>query len=162
MVHFPAPFLFPLISYFYSHLPNHEKPPRQNLDITESGPIHHRGTARMEETYQANLSPIFASWGSHRADLEYIEKSIIYGLFLSDLSVLDSKESQMVSLVAILCGGYRGPSVWHLRGLRRVGCSAEEVDGVADVARKVARWAGKTKEEVEAWPACKDIPAGDV
>ena len=135
---------------------------RRNIDITPTGPIYERGTKRLEMTYMQNLSPIFSSWGSHREDLEYLEKAVIYGTYLADLSVLDSIEAQLVCGVAILCGGIRGPSIWHLRGMRRVGLSEDDVEKVREVSQQVAMWCGVDKVKVEGWPGCKDIPAGDL
>ena len=125
--------------------------------MSPNSPIWTRGTERIQSIYQQNLSPIFSSWGSHRADMEYVERSIIYGLFLSDLTVLDSVEAQIVVLVAILCTGYGAPSIWHLRGLRRLGLGEDQVDAVRNAVARVAKWSGVDEGKVDEWPSCKDI-----
>ena len=44
--------------------------------------------------------------------------------------------------------------MWHLRGLRRLGISAEDVEGVQRAVEQVARWAGK---ETEGWARVEDV-----
>lgn len=89
-----------------------------------------------------------------RKDLEWLEKSIIYGLFLADDSILNPVEAVLVSLPAIMCQGLGGATIWHLRGLRRLGCSVEEVEGVQKVVEAVAIWAGRS---TAGWPRVTDI-----
>lgn len=115
-----------------------------------------RGTAFLQQLYRQNLEPIFSTWGSHRADFEWLEKTVIYGLFLSDHTVLSPVETELVVLSAIMCQGLRGPTVWHLRGLRRLGVSAKDVEGVQRVVELTAVWAGR---DTKGWPTVKDVEA---
>lgn len=101
-----------------------------------------------------NLEPIFSTWGSHRPDFEWLEKQVIYGLMLSDHSVLSDVETELVVVPAIMCQDLASPTVWHLRGTRRLGVSAEDVDAVRDAVALVGKWAGKDTTQ---WPSTKDI-----
>lgn len=114
-----------------------------------------RGTQFLQTLYKENLSPIFASWGSYGPDFEWMEKAVIYGLFLSDHELLSPVETEFVTLSSIMCQGFRGPTIWHLRGLRRVGVSEGDVELVQRGIETVARWAGRS---VEGWPRVTDIP----
>lgn len=72
-----------------------------------------------------------------------------HGLFLSDHTVLSPVETELVNLSAIMCQGLRGPIIWHQRGLRRLGVSAEDVGGVQRVVESVAVWVGR---DTKGWP----------
>lgn len=53
-----------------------------------------------------------------------------------------------------MCQGLRAPTLWHLRGLRRLGVSAEEVETVQEGVEAVARWAGRG---TEGWARVADV-----
>ncbi|KAI9678249.1 MAG: hypothetical protein M1817_006194 [Caeruleum heppii] len=102
-----------------------------------------------------NLDPILSALGAHRPAIEWLEETIIYGLFLADPTILDPIETQMVVLPAIMCQGLRGPTMWHIRGTRRLGIAKEDLEGVQSVVERVARWA--------AWRGVEDwIRVGEV
>ena len=63
----------------------------------------------------------------------------------------------MVTLSALLCGRVDPPKRWHLRGLRRLGVSREEVEGVVGVVKRVAVWGGVGEGEVESWPGVEEV-----
>lgn len=84
-----------------------------------------------------------------------MEKAVIYGLFLSDHEILSPVESELVTLSAIMCQGWSAPTIWHLRGLRRVGVSETDVELVQQAIEIVAKWSGK---DVSGWPRVKDVP----
>ncbi len=60
----------------------------------------------------------------------------IYGIYLSDHSVLTALETELVVFVTIMCTGLRGPSLWHLRGMGRL-FGARGTDETTPVMRKV-------------------------
>lgn len=113
-----------------------------------------RGNTFLQTLYQQNLVPIFETWGSHRPDFEFLEKNIIYGLYLSDHSVLSAVEAEIVIWTAIMCQGVRAPTIWHLRGLRRLGVAAEDVELLEQAVEEIARWAGK---ETVGWARVGDV-----
>ncbi|EDN04518.1 hypothetical protein I7I51_02397 [Histoplasma capsulatum] len=125
---------------------------RINIDF-EKG-ISERGTKFIQLLYKQNLEPIFDTWGSYREEFVWLEKSVIYGLFLADQTVLSEVETLLVTLPSIMCQGWPGPALWHLRGLRRVGRSTEDVEKVQQAVEAVAIWSGKS---IEGWPRVTDI-----
>lgn len=116
--------------------------------------IPEQGTKLLEDMYRENLEPILSTWGSMRKDFEWLEKSVIYGLFLADDSILSPVEAVLVSLPAIMCQGLGGATIWHLRGLRRLGCSVDEVESVQKAVEAVANWSGRS---TSGWPRVTDI-----
>ena len=112
-----------------------------------------------------------ARWGSHMADMKYMETSILYGEFLSDHSVLTAIQSEVVVLIGVLCSGFRAPGLWHLRGLARLlGARRDGRDheGVQEDVRRVrtaveecVKWWG-AEEMVQRvglakWPGVDDV-----
>ena len=94
------------------------------------------------------------TWGSHRADFEYLEKNIIYGLYLSDHEILSAVEAEIVILTAIMCQGLRSPTIWHLRGLQRLGIGAEDIEALEVAIEAIAEWSGR---ETSSWPRVADV-----
>lgn len=84
-----------------------------------------------------------------------MEKAVIYGLFLSDHELLSPTETSLVTLSSIMCQGLAAPTIWHLRGLRRLGVSEADVELVQRAIEMVAKWAGR---DVQGWPRVTDIP----
>lgn len=108
----------------------------------------------MQRIYMDNLDPVLGSLGFNSPLVEFLDKSIIYGLFLADHSILSDVEAQLVILSCIMCQGYRSPTLWHLSGLRRLGVSEENVEQVQKALELVAEFAGKS---TEGWPRVKDV-----
>lgn len=63
-------------------------------------------------------------------------------------------EAELVILSAIMCQGYRAPTIWHLRGIRRLGVSEDDVEMVQSSIEAVATWSGKS---IEGWPRVGDV-----
>ena len=55
---------------------------------------------------------------------------ITYGLYLSDHSILDAIDTELVVLSGIMIQNLKRETGWHLRGTRRVGVSKEDVESV--------------------------------
>lgn len=108
----------------------------------------------MQTLYKENLAPIFTSLGSNGPLVEWLDRSLIYGLFLADHRVLSPVESELVILTCIMCQGLRAPTMWHMRGLRRLGVSEEDAEAVQSAVEAVARWAGRS---VEGWARVRDV-----
>ena len=62
-------------------------------------------------------------------------------------------------LASIMCQGLKPPTIWHLRGLRRLGVSEEDVERVQTAIEEVARWSGKS---TEGWARVTDVPKNDL
>jgi hypothetical protein len=125
---------------------------RKNIDFNTH--IPDRGTKFLQQLYRQNLAPICASWGSFASDFMWMERSVIYGLFLSDHEILSAVEAELVILTGIMIQGLSAPTIWHLRGLRRLGVSEEDTEKVQLAIEAVAGWSGRG---VEGWPRVKDI-----
>ncbi|KAB2571635.1 hypothetical protein DBV05_g9711, partial [Lasiodiplodia theobromae] len=118
-------------------------PSDPTLSLAPGTPTTTRGAAHLHRLYQHHLPPILRTWASHEADFRWLEESVIYGLFLSDHSVLSDVETSLVTASAILAGsGLKAPTLWHLRGLRRLGLERGEVEAVVRVVGECAVWAG--------------------
>ncbi|KAH8702976.1 hypothetical protein GQ44DRAFT_778295 [Phaeosphaeriaceae sp. PMI808] len=90
-------------------------------------------------------------------EFEWALKDVIYGSFLSDLSILGQVENEMVVLACVAGQGAGSPVLSHYKGLRRVGTSAEEAKSVGAVIEIIAHGLGvdtsnwHTAEEVESY-----------
>jgi hypothetical protein len=138
--------------------------------IEHGGAISERGMATMLRIYGQELLPrIFDTWGSFRCDVVFLEASIIYGLYLSDHSVLTEIQSQCVIVACMLCTGFRPPSLWHLRGLcRLLGARGntiaenkvivDRVQRFEDAIRKCVRfYKMEDKAKLQDWPNVADV-----
>jgi len=104
-----------------------------------TGPtVDQRGFDYMLRLYRHNLPDIMASWRRHQADVEWLEMRVIYGLFLSDVELLDAVESELVVSPAIMAQDVLAPTFWHVRGLQRLGVSQEDTDVVLNVIKLAA------------------------
>lgn len=79
---------------------------------------------------------------------------MIYGLFLSDHEVLSPVEAELVILTSIMTQGLGTATIWHLRGLRRLGVSEADTESVQQAVEAVATWSGRS---IEGWPRVKDV-----
>ncbi|KAL0259702.1 hypothetical protein SLS55_005441 [Diplodia seriata] len=112
------------------------------LDLAPNTPTSVRGATHLHRLYRHHLPAITRTWASHEADFRWLEESVIYGLFLSDDAVLSALETSLVTASAIVAQGLKPPSLWHLRGLRRLGLARGDVEGVVRVVGECAVWAG--------------------
>lgn len=90
---------------------------------------HERGVAWLKKLYGENLSPIYDMFESHK-DFGWISSEITYGLYLSDHSILNGVETELVVLSGMLCSNMSREMGWHLRGSRRIGISSEDCEKV--------------------------------
>lgn len=100
--------------------------------------------------YEDDFPRIMDRFRAH-PDIEYISTNISYGYFLSDLSILDLIETELVVWPAIMCQNLAGPTLWHLRCCVRAGIAKEDVEKIQQCIEGIAAWAGKG-EEVKHWP----------
>jgi hypothetical protein len=100
--------------------------------------IHDRGLATINTIYGAPLlDKIFSSWGSHKADMKFVEIFALYGLFLSDFEYLTPLETEAVAYSSISCLGLGGPGNWHLRGMGRM-LGARGTDETGDNMKQIS------------------------
>jgi hypothetical protein len=124
----------------------------KNMEATAE--LEARGENTMRTLYRSNLDQIMSTWNAHQVDFEWLEKRIIYGLFLSDHEILDPVETEILVLASIMCQGLESPTMWHIRGLRRLGISVEDTEKVCDIVKMGARFSGK---ETSGWLMAKDV-----
>ena len=128
-------------------------PQWQGIQVSD---IHARGTRTIDAIYGPLLPKIFASFGAHSADVQFMELFTVYGLYLSEFTHLTPLETELVVFVTITCTGLRGPSLWHMRGMGRLlGArgtdeSTKEMSRIKDLLRdikvaamKVVEWCGE-------------------
>lgn len=129
----------------YALGPQSELSPRYaspDLNVSPNTDVHARGVSHIVTLYRQHLPAIMATWGSHEADFRWLEESVIYGAFLSDREVLSELETSLITVSGIMAQGLKGPSLWHLRGLRRLGLSKGDVEAVVRVIGECVKWAG--------------------
>lgn len=100
---------------------------RQNW--TNDAENHERGEGWLKKLYAENLDPLYQMFDSHK-DFGWISSEITYGLYLSDHSILDDVETEVVVLSGMWCLGLPRMFGWHLRAARRIGITGEECEGI--------------------------------
>ncbi|MCJ1244907.1 hypothetical protein MMC30_002108 [Trapelia coarctata] len=98
---------------------------RQNWQRDETN--HERGESVFKFLYQKDYNLMLTHFSAHK-DFDFASIDICYGLFLGHHDTLELKESELVILGAIMSQNLKGPSMWHLRGCRRAGISAEDTE----------------------------------
>ena len=62
--------------------------------------------------------------------LGWLSIEITYGLYLSDHSILDAVDTELVVLAGIMLQNLKTETGWHLRGTRRIGVSHDDVETI--------------------------------
>ena len=70
---------------------------RYDLDTMNMLQINERGTHTINTIYGPLLPKIFSAFGSHRGDAEVMEVALIYGLYLSEHTLLSPIETEVVA-----------------------------------------------------------------
>lgn len=60
----------------------------------------------------------------------WLSIEITYGLYLSDHSILDGVDTELVVLSGIMIQNLSRETGWHLRGTRRIGVSYDDVETI--------------------------------
>ncbi|CAA9959032.1 hypothetical protein PTMSG1_02559 [Pyrenophora teres f. maculata] len=100
-----------------------------------------RGNAWLSKLYQHNLTGINDVLASHK-DFGWISKQITYGLYLSDHSILSGIESELVVIAGIMIQNLPRETAWHMRAIRRLGNSMEDVETLQQNVELIARFCG--------------------
>lgn len=123
--------------------------------VTVSPDINARGRELCYALYgEEGYNNIMASCGSFSADFTWASDNIIYGMFLSDESVINRQETSLMTFSCMCCMGLQGTSKRHLIGLRNHGVSDEDISTVISSAKRIAEWAGQDTSE---WVTVKDL-----
>ena len=62
----------------------------------------------------------------------WLSVEITYGLYLSDHSILDGIDTELVVLSGIMIQNLARETGWHLRGTRRIGVGYEDVERIQE------------------------------
>ena len=68
-------------------------------------------------------------------DTAWLSKEITYGLYLSDQTILDDIDTELVVVTGIMIQNLKKETHWHLRGIRCIGVSQEDVETVHQCVR---------------------------
>ncbi|KAF2845834.1 hypothetical protein T440DRAFT_511277 [Plenodomus tracheiphilus IPT5] len=112
-----------------------------------------RGTDWLHRIYEQNIGRINNAFASQR-DFEWASRHIVYGLYLSDHSILNDVETEITVLSGIMIQNLPRETGWHLRGTRRIGVSSEDVEMLQQCIELVARFSSVSLHKV---PRVKDI-----
>lgn len=103
-----------------------------------------RGKGFLDVIYQHHLPAIMAKFSAHQ-DFTWVEEDIVYGLFLSDHTILNAIETELVVLPGIMIQNLPLETAWHFRGARRVGISKDDVELVQQcVSKPFGHWCALT------------------
>ncbi|KAM0711908.1 hypothetical protein Q7P35_001278 [Cladosporium inversicolor] len=112
-----------------------------------------RGRDWLDQIYKANHQSTENTLAAHR-DFSWLSIEITYGLYLSDHSILNGVETELVVLSGIMIQNLPRETGWHLRGTRRIGVSFDDVETIQQCIETVAAFCGLQLTRV---PRVKDI-----
>ncbi|KAJ6014750.1 hypothetical protein N7540_009341 [Penicillium herquei] len=123
--------------------------------VTVSPEINARGRELCYKLYgEDGYNNIMASCGSFSADFTWASDNIIYGMFLSDESVINHQETSLMTMPSMACMGLQGTSKRHLIGLRNHGISDDDLTKIILSGKMIAEWAG---QETSDWITVADL-----
>ncbi|CAO1636852.1 unnamed protein product [Jaminaea pallidilutea] len=106
-----------------------------SIDVVE------RGEGQLRAVYRHNFPDIAARMGTEMDDLKMLTLPINYGLLLSETTVLDFAETELVILASLIPQAMRKETLWHLRGCLRAGWHPDAVESVRRVSMAISEWA---------------------
>lgn len=112
-----------------------------------------QGAEWLAKIYRHNDNKTREMMAAHK-DFRWLSIEITYGLYLSDHSILDGVDTEVVVLSGIMIQNMRRETGWHLRGMRRIGVNYEDVETIHQCIEKVAAFCGLQLNKV---PRVEDI-----
>ncbi|KAK6518821.1 hypothetical protein TWF506_005956 [Arthrobotrys conoides] len=112
-----------------------------------------RGKEFLGKIYRHNMPRNDEKFLAHK-DFAWITYNITYGLYLSDHTILDPFDTEVVALCGILIQNLESVTAFHLRGARRLGMAAEDVEALHVCCEKVAKFC---RVRVDKVPRVADI-----
>ncbi|KAK0787160.1 hypothetical protein LTR91_015301 [Friedmanniomyces endolithicus] len=100
-----------------------------------------RGRDWLAQIYRHNDART-ADMMAAQKDFRWLSIEITYGLYLSDHTILDGIDTELVVLSGIMMQNLARETGWHLRGTRRSGVSFEDVEVIQQCIEKVAAFCG--------------------
>lgn len=86
-----------------------------------------KGMDWLKQIYRHNDASTMEKMAAHK-DLRWLSIEITYGLYLSDHSILDGVDTELVVLSGIMIQNLSRETGWHLRGIRRLGVGSDDVE----------------------------------
>lgn len=83
----------------------------------------------LSQIYKHNHAATENRLAAHR-DFMWLSEEITYGLYLSDHTILDGVDTELVVLSGIMMQNAPRETGWHLRGTRRIDVSAADVETI--------------------------------
>ncbi|KAF2195970.1 hypothetical protein GQ43DRAFT_485306 [Delitschia confertaspora ATCC 74209] len=101
-----------------------------------------RGKEWFEKIYRPkDLKQVNHTFAAQK-DFEWITNNLTYGLYLSDRSIINDLETELVVLTGIMIQNLPRETGWHLRGSRRIGVGKEDLETVHQCIEMVADFCG--------------------
>ncbi|KAK6530951.1 hypothetical protein TWF281_007781 [Arthrobotrys megalospora] len=146
----------PLVAIF--GIDNVEKPEDKDYTFSREGwqadeKNLERGNGFLKKIYRHNSQFLTDKLTAHR-DFDWVTWNVTYGLYLSDHTILNDVDTELVVLCGILIQNLNSVTSFHLRGARRIGMSKEEVEQIHVCCEKVAKFCGVRVDKV---PRVADI-----
>lgn len=127
-----------------------ESTSQRSIDVVE------RGEEQLRAVYRHNFPDIAARMGTEMEDLKMLTLPINYGLLLSETTVLDFAETELVILASLIPQAMRKETLWHLRGCLRAGWHPDAVESVRRVSIAISEWATMHRGPIDV-PTLDDV-----
>ncbi|KAG9240793.1 hypothetical protein BJ878DRAFT_524182 [Calycina marina] len=114
---------------------------------------YQRGKDWLNTIYKHNQISTDDAFAAHK-DITFVNYQITYGFYLSDMTILGPIETELVTLSGIMIQNIARLTGWHLRGIRRVGVSKEDVELVQQCIELIAKFGNIKLENI---PRVDDI-----
>ena len=88
------------------------------------------------------------------ADFTWASDNIIYGMFLSDETIINRMETCLLTYSCMACMGLQGTSKRHLAGLQKHGVGDDDLNAIIRTTKMIAQWAGQNTDD---WITVNDV-----
>lgn len=96
-----------------------------------------RGLDMLKMIYQERFQQISDFLANQAMDFDFIMYEILYGLILSEASILDLKITELIVATTLTSSGMIPEAEQHILGCQRVGISKEDVTKVIEATKKL-------------------------
>ncbi|KAJ6263959.1 hypothetical protein Dda_0096 [Drechslerella dactyloides] len=107
----------------------------------------------MSRIYQSDMSNIDQKFVAHK-DFGFMAWNILYGFYLSDHTILDAIDTEIVTACNVLIQNYGFGAVFHFKGMRKLGISIDDIEAIQACCRKIASFGGVRIDQI---PPAADI-----
>ena len=111
---------------------------RENVLNPYSPDIIDRGTAYMRRVFgDGDMDAFVDKMEAQFPDLKAMVVNNIYGLYQSDVSVLDAITTSQINIASLVPMDVASEVGWHMRGLINNGGSTEQLDEAFSIAKEI-------------------------